>query len=684
MNRSAPALRTRNNGQRSSSSILPMIRNIMLTCAFVYAFYLLSYFNNLQPIAETPHKIHPQISPPDSQSDPYRLNPSYLEHLESLPPLPKKIHVFFPDKRYHITHRDVPFVRHSILALQTLNPDWTVTVYDDADIDDVLRRGAKEGLITQNECNVLIGREGMHPAHIVERSDLARILLLYLEGGFYVDADRLVSLPMSRVAGENTRLCLPTFNDVNFCQDLLCTSPGNELYLNIVRGMSRRRMEGRDGRPLERRRGWVRGGELFEMGPVVYNEQVMQTVFAGLSSKDMGMVENSYEMAREALNKYGRGLILTKKDKDCMDGLLVDSSIGQCFGREELYDLYGLKPWAEAVNALWEGTEEDVKENDESHIQEKDGTTDKPGSDSGSDKDATGSGLFKLNTQYLEHLRSLGPLPKKVHILFPDKLYYETQKDMPFVQHSIIALMKLNPDWNVTVYDNNDVDNVIRGAGNSGLISKEEADILVGTKDETGNILTEAAHIVERSDIARLILMYTRGGFYLDADRLVSVPMSEIVTPSTRLCLPTFNDVNFCQDLQCTSPENELFLSMIRECSEIRMKKGPGGGPLERRKGWSRGGALFDMGPVVYNNNILNTVFEGVSYDNIGERGGYTKARESLVNSDGLILTKRDRSCNDGLLVDKSIECHDRHALYDKYGMKRWAVAVDALWADKV
>ena len=31
---------------------------------------------------------------------------------------------------------------------------------------------------------------------------------------------------------------------------------------------------------------------------------------------------------------------------------------------------------------------------------------------------------------------------------------------------------------------------------------------------------------------------------------------------------------------------------------------------------------------------------------------------------------------NDGLLVDKCIECHDRHALYDNYSMKRWAVVV--------
>ncbi|KAL3797968.1 hypothetical protein HJC23_013206 [Cyclotella cryptica] len=644
------------------------------------------------PGAETAQRIDPNNASIDSQpnhDDPFRLNTAYLTHLASLPPMPKKIHVFFPDKHYHQTHADLPFVQHSILALTTLNPDWTVTVYDDADINEIIRRGVQhhDGLITQEECDILLGEESSSsfPAHIVERSDLARILLLYLEGGVYVDADRLVSLPMSRILTETTKLCLPTFNDVNFCQDLQCTSPGNELYLSIVRAMSQRRMMGgENGKPLERRRGWVRGGELFEMGPVVYNERVMQVVFAGLSTKDMGMVENSYAKAREALEKYGRGLILTKKDKDCMDGLLVDSSIGQCFGREELYDAYGLKPWAEAVDAVWEGKEEVNNEDGEGQGQKKDGSGDKNKPDSGSGNETPETDLFKLNTQYLDHLRSLGSLPKKVHILFPDKLYYENQKDLPFVQHSIISLIKLNPDWNVTVYDNDDVDNVIRGAGLSGLISKEEADILVGTKDENGNILTEAAHIVERSDIARLILMYTQGGFYLDADRLVSIPMSKIVQPSTRLCLPTFNDVNFCQDLQCTSPENELFLSMIRECSEIRMKKGPGGGPLERRKGWSKGGALFDMGPVVYNKNILNIVFEGVSYNNIEELGGYTKARESLVNSDGLILTKRDKNCNDGLLVDKSIECYDRHELYDKYGMKRWAVAVDALWAEKV
>lgn len=66
------------------------------------------------------------------------------------------------------------------------------------------------------------------------------------------------------------------------------------------------------------------------MGPAIYNQHVMQRVFAVLSNKDMDAVENSYEKAREALNKYGRGLILAKKDKDCIDGLLLDASIGRC------------------------------------------------------------------------------------------------------------------------------------------------------------------------------------------------------------------------------------------------------------------------------------------------------------------------------------------------------------------
>ncbi|KAL7488197.1 hypothetical protein ACHAWX_000220 [Stephanocyclus meneghinianus] len=161
-------------------------------------------------------------------------------HLKSLQTLPNKNQVFFPDKQYHEPRYPSGHALHPAFDPGThdTQSDLTVTVYDDTDVDKLIRRGTKQGLITQEECDILVGTGETPPAHIVERSDLCRFLLLYLEGRFCVDTDRIVSLPMS-------------------------------------------------------------------MGPAIYNPHVMQRVFAVLSDKDMGAVDNSYEKAREALNKYG-------------------------------------------------------------------------------------------------------------------------------------------------------------------------------------------------------------------------------------------------------------------------------------------------------------------------------------------------------------------------------------------
>ena len=142
--------------------------------------------------------------------------------------------------------------------------------------------------------------------------------------------------------------------------------------------------------------------------------------------------------------------------------------------------------------------------------------------------------------------------------------------------------MKLNPDWNVTVYNDEMITLVIKSAANAHLIMQEEVTTLVGIKDSNGEYIQRPAHIVERSDIARLLLMYTEGGFYIDADRLVNKRLQDVINiTKTRLCLPTFNDVNFCQDLQCSGPNNSMFLSMIEEASSTRLQ-------MERRQGWIR------------------------------------------------------------------------------------------------
>ena len=87
---------------------------------------------------------------------------------------------------------------------------------------------------------------------------------------------------------------------------------------------------------------------------------------------------------------------------------------------------------------------------------------------------------IQLNKEFVEHLQSLDSIPKKIHMFFPDKLYYKKEPILPFVSHSIISLINLNRDWNVTVYDDAMVDSVIKNAGDEGIISKEEVAVLIG------------------------------------------------------------------------------------------------------------------------------------------------------------------------------------------------------------
>lgn len=83
-------------------------------------------------------------------------------------------------------------------------------------------------------------------------------------------------------------------------------------------------------------------------------------------------------------------------------------------------------------------------------------------------------------------------------------------------------------------YGDEMVDDVIRRAATMNIITQQEANMLVGKKDGAGNVVQPAAHVVERSDIARLLLIYIEGGVYMDVDTLVSKRMTDIFPPQSR------------------------------------------------------------------------------------------------------------------------------------------------------
>ena len=90
---------------------------------------------------------------------------------------------------------------------------------------------------------------------------------------------------------------------------------------------------------------------------------------------------------------------------------------------------------------------------------------------------------FFLRQNFISYLRTLEAFPKKLHILFPHKNYYR-DKDPPlhFVKHSILRFIDLNPTWNVTVYDDGDMDEIIARACRDAIISEEEKNILIGNE----------------------------------------------------------------------------------------------------------------------------------------------------------------------------------------------------------
>ncbi|KAL7529988.1 hypothetical protein ACHAWF_003192 [Thalassiosira exigua] len=115
-------------------------------------------------------------------------------------------------------------------------------------------------------------------------------------------------------------------------------------------------------------------------------------------------------------------------------------------------------------------------------------------------------GGIVLSQEFLRSLRDLGPFPKKLHTLFPNKDYFKREPPLNFVKHGVLRFMELNPSWNVSVYDDADMDGLIKRAASDRIISVAEKNLLLG------NATNPSAHAVERADLARLLIVWYHGG----------------------------------------------------------------------------------------------------------------------------------------------------------------------------
>lgn len=109
-----------------------------------------------------------------------------LEILPSAPPIPKIIHQTY----YKKTGLPAPIERN-IAYLQANNPGWEYRLYDDADIEDFIR--------TTYGTAMLATYQRINPAYGAARADLFRYLLIYAEGGVYLDLKSTAIQPLDSV-----------------------------------------------------------------------------------------------------------------------------------------------------------------------------------------------------------------------------------------------------------------------------------------------------------------------------------------------------------------------------------------------------------------------------------------------------------------------------------------------------
>ena len=106
--------------------------------------------------------------------------------------------------------------------------------------------------------------------------------------------------------------------------------------------------------------------------------------------------------------------------------------------------------------------------------------------------------------EYLQHLRGLPPIPRKIHYSWQDPVRL-LNSSTELVRRGVRAAIATNPGWDVHIYDDAEMNQIIHS---SALVSAADWAIL------------RREHPVAKVDLLRLIVMYEQGGLYSDVDRL--------------------------------------------------------------------------------------------------------------------------------------------------------------------
>lgn len=270
-----------------------------------------------------------------------KVRTDYIRHLRSLRQIPMKLHFFWHDPA-RLLRSSTKLVEHGVREAMRSNPAATVEFYNDSRIDVELSRRlpSMEWQLLQHD-------------HVVAKTDILRLLLMYQEGGFYMDVDTLYNRPLTTLFNERTRLLLPTFFDCCFSHQLMCSSAGNVLFQNaLMASLKSRRSLGSLKKSSK---------HILDIGPSMYQSVIAATVFEGLARPEgfhyRGWWFSSEEAVsvRHALNRTN-GIIVTRKETKChtmvYDDLHYDGRCSSLIDKRSLLKEQGRRQWSDEVSEV--------------------------------------------------------------------------------------------------------------------------------------------------------------------------------------------------------------------------------------------------------------------------------------------------------------------------------------------
>ena len=152
-----------------------------------------------------------------------------------------------------------------------------------------------------------------------------------------------------------------------------------------------------------------------------------------------------------------------------------------------------------------------------------------------------------LNRTFIRELALLDPIPKVVHITWSDTGLLARSKNK-MLANGYRMVERLSPGWKVVMWNDTEMARYIR---ESNELAPADVSLLFRQQQQ------------QICDLFRLLLLHKQGGVYIDLDVLINKNLNDIVFPTTKLILESYQNRDFTQAFQGTAPGNPIFKRAI-------------------------------------------------------------------------------------------------------------------------